>query len=207
MFPAFAPPPKDHLNGRDEVHRGAEPEEFWEAFRNAFGRFQSLPTPNSPHLQIHFRIEIGRLPQSRLAEPASRNKVQRPCCRKNEAGQAVLIGPRNAALTASALRFSGTTQIIFLAAQSAGIVSVKAYWGTAAISRKCPSPTCCCRHRSSSFTSFTVNGSSKSATAGSLKARWPFSPMPRQQRSTDSARTSREYRSHSLIGSSASPSR
>ena len=47
-----------------------------------------------------------------------------------DAGHTVLIGPCSAALTASALRSSGTTQIIFRAEQSAGIVSVNAYDGT-----------------------------------------------------------------------------
>src|SRR2546426_3121155 len=42
--------------------------------------------------------------------------------RSREAGLATVTGPCSAALTASALRFSGTMQIIFLAEQSAGMV-------------------------------------------------------------------------------------
>ena len=48
---------------------------------------------------------------------------------------------------------------------------------------KQPSATCCSRHARSSSTTFTSSGSAKSATGGSLKAMWPFSPMPRQMRS------------------------
>src|SRR6185295_5063810 len=104
------------------------------------------------------------------------------CFRRNDPGHAVVIGPCNAALTACAFRFSGTMQIIFFAEQSAGIVSVNAYDGTASRFGKCPSPTCCCLQASSSFTILTERLSLKSATGGSLKARWPFSPIPRQQR-------------------------
>ena len=44
--------------------------------------------------------------------------------------------------------------------------------------------TCCWRQAASSSTTLTSSGSAKSATGGSLKARCPFSPMPRQHRSS-----------------------
>src|SRR4051794_30710223 len=64
--------------------------------------------------------------QSRAAESSSMSRVACDCLRRMEAGQAVLMGPRKAALTAMALRFSGATQIIRLAEQSAGMVREKA---------------------------------------------------------------------------------
>ena len=57
------------------------------------------------------------------------------------------------------------------------LVTVIARRGTAASSANQPSATCCRRQRSSSSTTRTVCGSAKSAP-GSLKAKWPFSPMP-----------------------------
>ena len=69
---------------------------------------------------------------NKLAESPSRKSVQCDCLRRNEAGHAVPIGPRKVSITAWALRFSGTMQSILLAEQSIGIVSVKAYCGTAA---------------------------------------------------------------------------
>src|SRR5580765_7001121 len=120
---------------------------------------------------------------NKLADSLSRNKRQCACSRKIAPGQATDTGPCNAALTASALRFSGTMHIIFFAAQSAGMVSVSAYDGTDSRLGKYPSPTCWRLQVSSSLTILTERASLKSATAGSLKAKWPFSPMPRQQRS------------------------
>src|SRR5216117_906687 len=120
---------------------------------------------------------------NKLADSLSRNRRQCACLRRIEPGQATVIGPCNAAVTASALRFSGTMQIIFFAAQSAGMVSVKAYEGTDSRLGKYPSPTCWRLQASSSLTILTERASLKSATAGSLKARCPFSPIPRQQRS------------------------
>ena len=70
------------------------------------------------------------------------------------------------------------------ARRSAGMVAVSARRGTASMSGKCPSWTCWSRQARSSSTTFMSRGSSKSATGGSLKARCPFSPMPRQQRSS-----------------------
>src|SRR5690242_2853732 len=128
----------------------------------------------------------------RLADSASRNSVQCACFLKNDAGHAVLMGPCSAALTATAFRFSGTMQTIFFAEQSAGIVSVSAYGGTDSGSGKWPSPACWRLQASSSFTIFTKRLSLKSATGGSLNARCPFSPTPRQQRSIGWARSSWE---------------
>ena len=70
------------------------------------------------------------------------------------------------------------------ARSSAGMVTVIAWAGTSASVAKCPSSTCWRRQAASSSTTFTSSGSSKSATGGSLKARWPFSPIPRQHRSS-----------------------
>src|SRR5437660_11481735 len=83
-----------------------------------------------PRATAENRAVPSAVGQSRLADSASRNKRQCACFRKKDPGQAVLIGPCSAALTASALRFSGTIQNIFLAAQRAGTVSVSAYEGT-----------------------------------------------------------------------------
>ena len=69
-------------------------------------------------------------------------------------------------------------------AASAGIVTVIACVGTSSIVAKWPSATCWRRDAGSSATIFTSTGSSKSATGGSLNARWPFSPIPQQQRSS-----------------------
>ncbi len=64
------------------------------------------------------------------------------------------------------------------------MVTVMAWVGTSVSPAKCPSFTCCMRQAVSSSTTLTSRGSSKSATGGSLKARCPFSPMPRQHRSS-----------------------
>jgi hypothetical protein len=48
-----------------------------------------------------------------------------------EAGQLVESAPNNISFTAKALCFAGARQRIFFAAQIIGIVSVKAYCGTA----------------------------------------------------------------------------
>src|SRR6185503_8005921 len=71
-------------------------------------------------------------PQRRLADSVSRNSVQWDCRRSQEAGQAGWSGPRRASRTACALRRSGAMHNIRRAAHNAGIVSVKAYWGTEA---------------------------------------------------------------------------
>src|SRR5207249_556595 len=92
----------------------------------------------SPLPLSNFRLQIAH---SRLAESESKNNVACDCRRRMEAGQAVLIGPRRASRTEAAFRFSGAMQSIFLAEQRAGIVSVKAYCGTAAMFGKWPSLT------------------------------------------------------------------
>ena len=80
-------------------------------------------------------------------------------------------GPVSAARTGSALRASGTMAITWAARKRAGMVTVRAWVGTDAMSGKWPSLTCCCRQAASSSTTLTSSGSSKSATPGSLKAR------------------------------------
>src|SRR5438067_38110 len=90
-----------------------------------------------------------------LAESRSKNKVAWDWRRRMEAGQSVWMGPRRAAFTATAFRFSGEMQSMRLAEQSIGMVRVKAYWGTASRLGKWRSPTCCWRQGRSSLTSFT----------------------------------------------------
>src|SRR5687768_10949534 len=97
--------------------------------------------------------------QSRLAESESRNSVACDCLRRKEAGQAVETGPRKASKMAFAFRFSGAMHNMRCAEQSAGIVRVNAYGGTAARFGKWPSLTCCCRQAWSSCTNFTFCGS------------------------------------------------
>ena len=52
---------------------------------------------------------------------------------------------------------------------------------------KQPSLSCWLRQAASSRTTLTSTGSRKSATGGSLNARWPFSPIPAQTMSDGSA--------------------
>ena len=96
-----------------------------------------------------------------------------------------LCGTRNAedvARALDALRASGATTNTCAGLSNAGTVSERAWAGTSASERKWPSPTCCRRQFSSSVTTWMVAAVSKSA-GGSLKARWPFSPMPMTQAS------------------------
>ena len=72
------------------------------------------------------------------------------------------------------------------------MVTVMACVGTASSAGKWPSFTCWERQAASSSTTLTSRGSAKSATGGSLKARCPFSPMPRQHRSRGWSRSTRE---------------
>src|SRR2546422_73218 len=75
--------------------------------------------------------DYGILVYSRLAESESRKSVACACLRRIDAGHAVDTGLRSAANTALAFRFSGAMQSIFSTEQSIGMVSVKAYCGTA----------------------------------------------------------------------------
>src|SRR5690242_14357034 len=138
------------------------------------------------------RVIVGgrRTHSSPAADSASRYSVACSWRRRNDAGQAVLIGPYSAACTGAALRASGTIARTRRADRSAGIVTVIAWVGTSSTVAKCPSPTCCSRDAASSGTTLTARGSSNSATGGSLNARWPFSPIPQHVRSSGCARSS-----------------
>ena len=102
--------------------------------------------------------------------------------RSIEPGQLGVTGPSSAIFTASALRASGTIASTCFAFRRAGMVRVIARLGTSSIVLKCPSLTCCIRHRSSSVTMWMRSRVAKSP-GGSLKARCPFSPIPKTQMS------------------------
>src|SRR5258708_4842188 len=106
------------------------------------------------------------------------------CVRTIDDGHVVAIGPASAFFTAWAFRNSGTEQIHAPARISAGQVTVSAECGTDPGLSKCPSPACCLRDASSITTFFTVAGSEKSATCGSLNAMCPFSPNPTNAKSS-----------------------
>ena len=108
--------------------------------------------------------------------------------RSIEPGQLVVTGPSSAIFTASALRASGTIASTCFAWRRAGTVSVIARLGTSSIVLKWPSFTCCVRHRSSSVTIWIRSRVPKSA-GGSLKARCPFSPIPKTQMSAGNLRS------------------
>ena len=82
-----------------------------------------------------------------------------------------------------ALAFSGVVSFVRM-------VSVIAWCGTSDMSANSPSWTCCWRHGSSSVVIFTVSGSSKRASCGSLKAMCPFSPIPSDTMSSGARRSS-----------------
>ena len=71
-----------------------------------------------------------------------------------------------------------------------GTVSESAVRGTSARLGKQPSFTCCLRQGSSSSTTRTSARSAKSQTGGSMKARWPFSPIPRMASDGPACRSS-----------------
>ncbi len=119
--------------------------------------------------------------------PPSRGRGTRwrgGCAGGSRPGRTCRPGPPGRPGPAPALRASGTTARTRWARSRAGMVTVMAWAGTSASVGKCPSLTCWRRQPSSSVTTFTSSGSSKSATGGSLKARCPFSPIPRQHRSS-----------------------
>src|SRR5581483_1483825 len=124
------------------------------------------------------------------AAARSRYRVAPGCIRRTVAGHSSVIGPNSVALTAAVLVGPGTTQNIQGAIVNAGMVNVRACFGTCSNVGKHPSWTCWTRLRSSRSTSLTSSGSSKSATSGSLNAICPFSPMPRQTISGGMARKS-----------------
>src|SRR4051812_7960336 len=114
-----------------------------------------------------------------------------------EAGHAGEMAPDSALRTATALACPGTTQKSLLPDMRVGIVTVSAWVGTESRDGKQPSLTCCWREASSRATTLTAAGSSKEACGGSLKARCPFSPIPKQTKSIGAAASKSAYRSTS----------
>ena len=159
-------------------------------------RTASTPTSSVPVLVRAARrmLPSRRLGPGRAAVPRVTTRAARPTrrrgtrwrwpgCATARPGTPWTPGPSSAARTGTALRDSGTMASTVAARSRAGMVAVRARLGTAVMSGKWPSFTCWSRHPRSSSTTFMSSGSSKSATGGSLKARWPFSPIPRQHRS------------------------
>ena len=124
--------------------------------------------------------------------------------RSIEPGHSGVTGFSSAFFTASALRASGTMANTYLALRRAGTVSVIARFGTSSILSKWPSFTCCMRHRSSSVTMWMRSRVAKSA-GGSLKAKCPFSPIPKTQMSAGNLRSRSLYRLSSDWVSETSP--
>src|SRR5690349_18983402 len=127
--------------------------------------------PNSSlSSRSHYLVETGAFTAKREADSGSRNIYVLGWRRTSEAGHCSEIGPSKAFLTASAFLASGTLQTQAFARNNPVQVMVTACKGTDATSLKWPSPACCRRQASSRVITFTVLGSSKSATGGSLKA-------------------------------------
>ena len=131
--------------------------------------------------------------------PRSRYSVVFACVCRIDAGAIGETGPSTHAFTAFAFRASGTTAMISLDFRICRTDIEIARAGTSSIDANQPSPTCCRRHASSSVTMMYGCSVEKSA-GGSLKARWPFSPMPTNARSTGRCRERVAGLSRNLLG-------
>ena len=128
------------------------------------------------------------------------------CVCRIDDGWTFVTSPSRQSRTAFALRASGTMQRTSRAFRIWRIDMEIARRGTSSRVANQPSPSCCRRHASSSSTTRYGSSVSKSA-GGSLKARWPFSPMPTKATSTGDRARSAPTRRHSAAGSAASPAR
>ena len=134
------------------------------------------------------------------AAGSSRNSVHCLCCCRIDAGTCGVTSPSTALRTASALRSSGTVQMIAALFMICRTLIEIACLGTSSNVGNQPSPSCCRRQASSSWTTRYGSSVSKSA-GGSLNARWPFSPMPTNATSIGCRRMISPTRRHSACGS------
>src|SRR5690606_32514328 len=111
------------------------------------------------------------------ADALSKYNSQLACCCKMLAGNRLLTSFSTQFFTASAFLWSGIEQMMCLDFMICRIDMLIACNGTSSKVLNQPSFSCCSRHALSKFT--TKKGASVSKSAGgSLKAKWPFSPIP-----------------------------
>src|SRR5439155_4527127 len=144
--------------------------------------------------------EMGRADERRDADSLSRNTAQFLWRWRMEAGTLGVTEPWRLFLTASALRRSGTEQTIAADFMICLGDMEMARFGTAAKEGNHPSPSCCWRQAVSRLTTRYGLVVLKSA-GGSLKATWPFSPMPMKATSIGCRAMILPRRSHSFCGS------
>ena len=153
--------------------------------RRAHPRPESLPRMQrwacsiDAHLYADAR-ESGA--DHRGADSLSKNRATSGCVRRAVPGWSGPMGAVRVARTASRFSAPGIDATTCRARNSLGMVTVMAQRGTSWIVAKWPSSTCCWRDTPSSSTARVSWGSSNRA-GGSLKARWPLTPIHSRTRS------------------------